>query len=175
MGNLNELLLASLAVGVGATLVMDIWALLLQRVLAIPSLSYCLVGRWLGYMPSGVFYHTKITAAAPRSGECVLGWSVHYLIGIIYAGLLLIPSNGIWLEWLSDNALQAFAAAVAVGLVTIVFPFLVMQPALGFGFAAAKNPHPVRARFKTLMTHSVFGVGLYVSGCGYLLFLAALK
>jgi hypothetical protein len=56
-----------------------------------------------------------------------------------------------------------------------VFPFLVMQPALGFGFAAAKNPHPVRARFKTLMTHSVFGVGLYVSGCGYLLFLAALK
>jgi hypothetical protein len=168
MHNLNELLLASLVVGVGATLIMDIWVLLLQRVFAIPSLSFCLVGRWLGYMPNGMFYHAKITAAAPRSGECVLGWSVHYLIGVIYAFLLLIPSKGIWLEWLSDNTLQAFATALALGLVTIVFPFFVMQPALGFGFAAAKNPNPMRARLKTLMTHSVFGLGLYVSGYVYL-------
>lgn len=175
MHNLNELLLASLVVGVGATLVMDIWALLLQRVFAIPSLSYCLVGRWLGHMPSGIFYHAKITAAAPRAGECALGWGVHYLIGVIYAGLLLLPSGGVWLEWLGDNRLQAFAAALILGLATIVFPFFVMQPALGFGFAAAKNPNPIRARLKTLMTHSVFGVGLYCAGCVYLQLLAQVK
>ena len=33
-------------IGLGATLVMDIWALFLQRIFKIPSLNYCLVGRW---------------------------------------------------------------------------------------------------------------------------------
>ena len=172
MSNPIELSIAAVAIGVGATLVMDLWAIVLRYGFSIASLSYCLVGRWLGHMPKGIFCHTKITAAAPRFGECALGWSVHYLIGVIYAGLLLLPSGGVWLEWLGDNRLQAFVAAIALGLATIVFPFFVMQPALGFGFAAAKNPNPMRARLKTLVTHSVFGVGLFFAGCVYLQLLA---
>ena len=39
----------------------------------------------------------------------------------------------------------------------------IMQPALGLGIAAAKRPHPTQARLKSLMTHTVFGVGLYLS------------
>lgn len=175
MQNLNDLLPAILIIGVGATLVMDIWALFLQRVMAIPSLSYCLVGRWVGHMPSGVFYHAKITAAEARPGECALGWSVHYLVGIIYAGFLVLPYQGAWLDWLSYSSLQAIWVALALGMATVVFPFLVMQPALGFGFAASKNPDPVRARIKTLLTHIVFGVGLCVAGYVYKLLLALVQ
>ena len=37
----------------GATLVMDVWALLLKRAFNIPSANYCLVGRWFRHMPEG--------------------------------------------------------------------------------------------------------------------------
>jgi len=41
-----------------------------------------------------------------------------------------------------------------------------MQPSLGMGIAAAKTPNPTQARLKSLMAHTVFGVGLYVSALG---------
>jgi hypothetical protein len=37
-----------------------------------------------------------------------------------------------------------------------------MQPAFGLGVAASKTPNPNKARLKSLVTHSVFGVGLYI-------------
>jgi len=175
MQSMIDLLMATLVIGAGATLVMDLWALFLRRVLAIPSLSYCLVGRWVAHMPCGIFHHTKITATKAWSGECVLGWGVHYLIGIIYAGFLVLPYQGVWLHWLGDSPLYAFGVALTLGVVTVVFPFLVMQPALGFGLAAARNPNPMHARIKTLLTHGVFGVGLYVMGCIYQILLTLVK
>ena len=39
-----------IAVGLGATAVLDLWSLLLKRWLGVPSPNYCLVGRWLRYM-----------------------------------------------------------------------------------------------------------------------------
>jgi hypothetical protein len=42
-------------------------------------------------------------------------------------------------------------------------PFFTMQPSFGLGIAASKTPHPNQARLKSLMTHTVFGVGLYLS------------
>ena len=167
MYNPSELMFAILVVGVGATLVMDLWALFLKRVLAVPSLSYCLVGRWVSHMATGVFWHTKISNADVRAGECALGWVIHYLIGIAYAAILLVPMQGVWLSWLDQTPLSAFSIALLFGLTTVVFPFFIMQPALGFGIAAGHNPNPVQARLKTLVSHSVFGVGLFAAGLIY--------
>jgi hypothetical protein len=44
----------AIAVGVGATLVMALWNLFLKHMFSIPSLNYCLLGRWLGHMPTSV-------------------------------------------------------------------------------------------------------------------------
>lgn len=44
--SLHSILGAAL-IGVGASLLMDVWNLLLKRTLGIPSLNYCLLGRWL--------------------------------------------------------------------------------------------------------------------------------
>jgi hypothetical protein len=167
MYNLIDLLMVILVVGIGATLVMDIWALFLQRVLGIPSLSYCLVGRWISHMQHGIFSHPKIADAEVQPGECWLGWTTHYLIGIAYAALLLLFTQGAWVNWFESNPLNAFFAALAVGTATVVFPFFVMQPALGFGIAASKNPKPGLARCKTLLTHCIFGMGLYFAGWLY--------
>jgi len=48
----------------------------------------------------------------------------------------------------------------------VVFPLFVLQPSLGFGIASSKAPHPMRARLKSLMTHTVFGLGLFACAWG---------
>jgi hypothetical protein len=44
----------------------------------------------------------------------------------------------------------------------VVFPLFIMQPALGLGIAASNTPKPWQARLKSLATHTVFGIGLYL-------------
>jgi hypothetical protein len=142
--------------GVGATLLIDLWALLLKRGFNIPSLSYCLLGRWILHMPSGTFAHESIAAATPRRHECLVGWVAHYLIGTAFAVAFVLLAGAPWL------AQPTLMPALAFGVVTTLVPYLVMQPALGLGIAASKTPHPTQARLKSLATHTVFGLGLYL-------------
>ena len=51
----------------------------------------------------------------------------------------------------------------ACGWLSLAAPFLVMQPALGFGVAAAKTANPRRARLLSLLTHTVYGLGLLIA------------
>lgn len=148
---------SALITGVGATLLMDIWAVLLKYALGIPSLNYALVGRWLGYISKGVFIHENINETKPISMEVGLGWISHYLIGIIFSGLLIIVLGESWINE------PLFLPALIFGILTVVFPFFLMQPCLGLGIAGAKTPNPAVTRFKSLFTHMVFGVGLYFS------------
>lgn len=149
-------ILSAVLIGLGATLVIDLWALLLKVGFNIPSLSYCLLGRWILHMPSGTFRHESIGAAAPRRHECPMGWAAHYLIGTTFAVLFVFvgPRN-----WLTSPTLLP---ALTFGVVTTLVPYLVMQPALGLGIAASRTPKPKQARLKSLLTHTVFGLGLYL-------------
>jgi hypothetical protein len=152
-----ELVVRAALIGIGATLVMDLWTLLLKQVYGVPSLDYALVGRWLGHMPAGRFRHASILAAPVVRGERVIGWSAHYAIGVIFAGLLLAAFGQGW-------ARQPYPGpAILVGLLTVVAPFFIMQPCMGFGIAASKAPSPNIARLRSLITHLIFGVGLYGS------------
>jgi hypothetical protein len=147
---------AAIAIGLGATLVMDLWNLLLRRAFGIPSLDYCLLGRWLAHMPGGTFRHARITAAPPMPFECATGWIAHYTIGLTLAlGFVALAPSG----WLVRPTLPP---ALLYGIGTVVFPFLILQPALGFGIAGSRTPRPAHARLKSLATHTVFGVGLYL-------------
>jgi hypothetical protein len=144
-------------VGIGAIVIMDLWNLFLQQTLHISSLNFCLVGRWLSHMALGTFVHANIAAAAKRPAECAIGWTAHYLIGVFFAFMLVALTSGNWLEH------PSFLPALLMGIGTVPIPYFIMQPALGLGVAAAKTPHPTQARLKSLVTHTVFGVGLYLS------------
>jgi hypothetical protein len=144
-------------VGVGATVLIDAWALLLKRVFKAPSLDFRLVGRWVGHMRHGRFVHDRIGAAAPVRGELALGWLTHYATGVVFAGLLVAVAGRDWLGRPTP------APALAFGLFTVAAPFLVMQPALGLGIAASRTARPATARLRSLATHLVFGVGLFLS------------
>lgn len=149
--------LAGLAIGAGATLVMDVWNALLKRALGVSSLDFCLLGRWIRHVPEGTFRHTNIRDSARRPRECAVGWATHYTIGVVLAvGFVSVVSG----DWLASPTLLP---ALTYGLVTVVFPFFVLQPSLGLGIAGSRTPSPVRARVKSLTTHLVFGFGLYLA------------
>lgn len=153
-----QYLLGAALMGLGATLVIDIWALILKRGFDIPSLSYCLLGRWLLHMPQGTFVHHSIAAAGPKRHECTAGWVAHYLIGTAFAIAFVLLTSGTWL------VRPTLAPALAFGVATTIVPLFIMQPSLGLGLAASKAPKPTQARIKSLMTHTMFGFGLYLWG-----------
>ena len=151
------LALFTLATGLGATLLMDGWTLLRRHLLGVPTLDYALVGRWVGHMPRGQFRHTAIGKAAPVAGERALGWAIHYLTGIVFAAALVTFTGSDWL-WQ-----PTLLPALLLGVGTVALPFLLMQPALGLGIAAAKTANPAKARLHSLITHAIFGLGLYLT------------
>ncbi len=81
------IILKTIAIGIGATLAIDIWVSLL-KLFKIKSLDYRYVGRWIGNFPKGKFFHNKIQDTPPIPHELIIGWTVHYLIGITFAFIL---------------------------------------------------------------------------------------
>lgn len=152
-----DFVVRSLLIGSGATAVMDVWLALLRRGLGVRTLDYAMLGRWLGHIPRGTYGHENIAKAAPVPGERALGWGAHYAIGIAFAAVLLAICG---LDWARSPTLMP---AMAVGLSTVAARLFVLQPALGAGVASSKTPHPNPARLRSVLTHAVYGFGLYAS------------
>ncbi|HEY1090364.1 MAG TPA: DUF2938 domain-containing protein [Burkholderiaceae bacterium] len=143
-------------IGAGATAVMDVWLFALKR-LGIPTLNFALIGRWAGHLLRGQFAHVAIGRAAPIPGELVVGWLVHYAIGIAFAALLVLMQGFAWTRQ------PTLLPAITLGMVTVLAPLCVLQPAMGAGLASSKTPTPVRNSLRSLANHTVFGLGLYLS------------
>lgn len=158
MNNLMLPFVTTLFIGLGATLAFDLWGLFLKRAFRIAPSNICLVGRWLRTMPEGTFRHANIGSSPPKPAECTVGWLAHYLIGVSFAAVFVLVAGH---DWLLHPRL---IPAVIFGVVTVLAPFLIMQPAFGFGFAASKTSNPAQARLRSLMNHTTYGVGLYLFG-----------
>ncbi len=143
-------------IGIGATAVLDLWLALLKR-LGVPTLNLAFVGRWIGHLPRGRWRHDAIAKSPPIPGETMIGWLVHYAIGIAFAGVL---AGVVGTNWMRSPTLLP---ALLVGVGTVVAPLLVMQPAMGAGIASSRTPAPVRNCVRSVINHSVFGAGLYVA------------
>jgi hypothetical protein len=141
-------------IGIGATIVLDLWAVLLRQFGVAPT-NWGMVGRWVGHFPSGRFMHDNIADAPPVRGERAIGWTVHYVVGVAYAGALLAILGLAW----ARNPTPV--PALIFGLITMIAPFFIMQPGMGAGVAASKAPKPNVARLKVVMAHTVFGLALY--------------
>lgn len=156
MNNLTISSISAILMGLGATLTFDLWAHFLKYAFKIPPSNICLVGRWLRYMPEGIFSHSTIVSAPRKGGECTVGWIAHYLIGVTFATAFVTLAGNGWLQHPTP------IPAIAFGVVTVLAPLFVMQPLFGFGFAASKTPNPAQARIRSLMNHTAFGIGLYL-------------
>ncbi|MBL8912164.1 MAG: DUF2938 domain-containing protein [Archangium sp.] len=156
MNDKTEFVVRAALIGAGATAVMDVWGVA-QRAMGIKTLDFALLGRWVGHVPRGQWFHTSIARATPVSGELMIGWATHYAIGVTFAALLLAVYG---LEWAHQPTLLP---ALAIGLVTAVAPLLILQPALGAGIFSSNTPAPLFNTLKSIATHAIFGLGLYAS------------
>jgi hypothetical protein len=143
-------------IGMGATMVMDLWLLVLKR-LKVPTLNFALLGRWVGHIPRGTWAHDGIANASPIKGELMLGWLLHYATGLAFAALLVAAFG---LDWARSPTL---GPALAIGIGTVVLPLFVMQPAMGAGIASSRTKTPLLNCLRNLLNHTVFGAGLYVA------------
>lgn len=106
-----EVIGRSLAIGIGATALLDLWALFLNRAFGIPLANWAMVGRWFAHLPRGRFMHDTIADTPPVANELAIGWIMHYLIGALFAGIVLM----IWgLGWARHPTL---IPALIVGVV----------------------------------------------------------
>ena len=114
---MNDLLIVkTILIGIGATITFDLWAQLLKLLFKIPPSNICVVGRWLLYMPQGIFRHTNIIKAPEKKGECLAGWIAHYMIGITLAAffIMIVGKN-----WLLDPTILP---AIVFGIASVTAP-----------------------------------------------------
>src|SRR5262245_52316356 len=126
----ESMIIGALISGVIATLIADVWVMLLVKLASIPRTNWGLVGRWVAGMRRGVFVHRRISDAPAVRGELTIGWLFHYAIGIAY-GLLY----AFWVRTMLGTG-PTLVSALIFALVTLVAPWFIMQPALGLGFMA---------------------------------------
>ena len=148
--NTNDMAIMLLT-GTGATALTDLWAILRRRLFRIPFPNFGMVGRWMAQMARGHFRPRPIATVPPVPGERAIGWTAHYAIGIGFA--FLLPAIWGW-QWAHQPTL---APALIVGIATVTAPLFVMQPGMG-----ARPSAP--ARIQSVITHAVFGLGLYLAG-----------
>jgi hypothetical protein len=143
-------------IGIGGTLTMDLWGQIL-KLFGIKGLNLGFLGRWILTVFDGKWFHEKIAMSPEKAGELYVGWLAHYVIGISFA-VLLISLYGF--QWLENPRIQS---ALVIGLVTVLAPLLIMQPALGLGYFSSKTAHPGLYSLKSVASHLAYGIGLYVT------------
>ena len=140
----------ALCAGVAGALVFDIWNCLVEKVAGIRAPRWAILGRWL-LAPLGLGGEGPVFTPAERW----LGTFAHYATGVAFAlGLILAMGPG----WIARPTL---APALLAGIVTTVFAWFVIMPALGAGIAGARIPRPNRQRVATLVAHAMMGAGFY--------------
>lgn len=152
---MGEFLWRSAVLGIGATAILDLWALFLKAFFGIPPANWGLVGRWVGHLPQGRFIHDDIGKAAPVENEKAIGWLFHYAVGISFAAALL----AIWgLGW---ARLPTVLPALIVGWVTVGCGWFILQPGMGAGVAASRRANATQIRGLNILGHTVFGLALF--------------
>jgi hypothetical protein len=144
--------------GIGATMITDLWFLARKALLGTALPSFGLLGRWMAHLAHGRIRHVSIAAAPAVRGELAIGWVAHYATGIGFAALLVAVAGAGWAR------APRIGAALLVGVCTVVAPFFIQQPSMGLGVAASRTPSPAQARVQAMVTHAVFGFGLYAAG-----------
>jgi DUF2938 family protein len=150
------LLLAGILMGLGATILIDLWALALNRATGLPQPNWAMVGRWAAHLPRGRVFHDAIGEVPPVGDELRIGWAFHYAVGIAYGVIFVLIVGADWLA--APTLLPAWIFAV----LTIAAGWFLLHPGMGLGWAASKTPNPWKARGLGLVSHSIFGIGLWV-------------
>lgn len=146
-----------LLAGVIATMSMDVLSAIAIRLRLIAPLSPNVVGRWFSSVARAHPFHEDIARAAPAGHEFAIALPVHYAIGMFLTALFVVMAHRI--GWHA----RGLPTALAFGVCTSVLPWLLMFPAMGYGFFGAHGPAGTRLFASSMVTHVFFGLGLWIA------------
>ena len=151
----GDLIFQSIASGVVATIILDLWQQALRFTVGLPAPNWAVNGRWFAHLPRGRFVHEGLAETPPVANEAVIGWSGHYLIGVVY-GFAYIG-----VVVLALGRAPSLVNGLVFGVVSVVLAWCVMMPGTGKGMFARNSDNPPLACALALLAHIVFGLGLY--------------
>ncbi|KFZ38697.1 hypothetical protein HR45_04550 [Shewanella mangrovi] len=153
---MENIILFCLLVGIGSTVILDIWVTVVEKVLGIPPTNWGIVGRWLLGIPKGKLVVDASDTSAPTFIEKALGWIFHYAIGIGYAVLIILFFGAGFID--NPTVLPIFV----VGLVLSTLAGLaILMPGLGAGFMGRLLPEWTPMFIYLVVAHTVFSIGQY--------------
>ena len=156
MSDLRARLRAGIPAGVVATVTMDVAMVAAAAIggeaFASERVDPAVIGRWGDGLLHGRWRHVDASREEPGTLDVPLGLMTHYVTGIVLTeAFVLVP-------WRRPG--PAFAAAVAYGIATSVFPLFVLFPSLGYGPAGRHSGEAARLARIMLGGHTAFGAGI---------------
>jgi hypothetical protein len=156
MSETMTLIWRTFSFGILSTLSMDLLTVAATRLRLIAPLAPNLVGRWFASVARAAPLHADIARSSPMNHELLLAVPLHYAIGTVLAILFVWGTGAIGVP-------KTLGAALGFGLCTSVLPWLLMFPAMGYGFFGAHGPAGTRLFVSSLVSHAFFGVGLWIA------------
>jgi len=159
---LGAIIVFPIIVGVVSTLILDLYALVLDKALGLPQTNWGAVGHWLQGMKQGRFVFEPTASGVYTPGEHGLGWLFHYVVGCAYAAMLPV----FW--GVAFIAAPTWLPIILIGVVlTTIAGLTLMVPGMGGGFLGLKTPDPVKLYGLVLLAHAVFAIGQYAAAIGF--------
>ena len=90
------LIVRGVLLGIGATVLFDLWQWLVAWMLRQPAPNLAPMGRWFWYLLRGRMFHADIGKAEPYVHERALGWFGHYVVGAIYGVVFALLAGPGW-------------------------------------------------------------------------------
>ena len=154
---MSVLSLKSVLIGIVATLTMDVLTVTATKLELIAPLPPQLIGRWFASLARGQAVHGDIDQVPPINHELAVAVPAHYAIGVTLTLLYLFANSAFGLNSRSLRTALGFA------LCTSFLPWLLMFPAMGYGWFGARGRGGARLFPSSLVTHCFYGFGLWLS------------
>ncbi len=159
---MENIVIFCLFIGIGSTVILDLWVTLVEKVLAIAPTNWGSVGRWITGIPQGKWTLDSADTRPITKMEKVLGWGFHYVIGIAYAALLILLFGTGFMRT------PTILPVVIVGLVLSTLAGLaILMPALGAGFMGKRVPNWSAMFIYLIVAHGIFASGQYCLAIWY--------
>jgi len=148
--------LRNVLLGIIATVTMDVLSVAAIKLRLIAPLPPHLIGRWFASVARGQVLHGDIAQVSPIQHEMAVAVPVHYAIGVTLALTYLLACSTLGLSPRSPVTALVFA------LCTNLLPWLLMFPAMGYGWFGAHGPTGTRLFASSFLTHCFYGLGLWL-------------
>tara|TARA_B110000438_G_C15569124_1_gene544594 strand:+ start:94 stop:576 length:483 start_codon:yes stop_codon:yes gene_type:complete len=142
--------------GLIATFLFDLYQISLSYAYNINKPKWNLVGRYFIGITKKNYFIENIESEKEITNELIIGYIIHYLIGLIFGAIYLLINKLLYVE-------PSIILALIIGFITVLGSWCIMMPlAYNMGFFASKKEEQKQIMVQNLIAHFIFGIGLYL-------------